>query len=175
MFNRKTETGKFNSVIILLLMSLFVISTLLLEEKAFGNAKKDTEEQSGFELTVKDDLISLSAKDASLKEIMKEMGRKMVVDVVGNIPEEEKVSVEFNGLSLTDALEKLSSNYGYQMDSEKGENIAKIIVLPKRKETATVGITAKESEIQERESKESNRPEPFKFEFDPSEFMEKGE
>ncbi|GJQ59123.1 MAG: hypothetical protein SCALA701_19240 [Candidatus Scalindua sp.] len=104
----------------------------------------------------------------------------MEIEVVGNIIEEEKISVEFEKLSIKEALEKLSSNYGYQIDSEKEEknnhgnikHITKIIILPKGEETAPLRVTAKDSEIQEREGKETLRPEPFKFVFDPSESLE---
>ncbi len=165
MVNRKKGIGKFHSVITLLLVSLLVLPMLLFGEKAFGKAEKDSEEKAGFELTVKDDLISLSTKDASLKKTIEEIGNNMKIEVIGNIPEEENISVEFEKLSLTDALEKLSSNYGYQMDSEKGENkIAKIIILPKGEESRT----------QERETTIPVKHEPFKFEFDPSEFMKQG-
>ncbi len=172
MHNRKTGIGKHHSVIILLLMSLLLIPIFLFGEKAEGNNEGKFEDKVGFELTLKDDLVSLSAKDASLREIMEEIGNSMKIDVIGNIPEEEKISVEFDRLSLKDALEKLSARYGYVMDTEKGEKkITKIIILPKGKETSPLRFTARYSDIQDEVGKESKRPEPFKFEFDPSEFI----
>src|ERR1700757_1116825 len=60
-----------------------------------------------FVLTVKDNLISLDAKNASLKEIVEEIGRQMKVDVVANIPEEKKVTTKFDKLSLEGAIKKL--------------------------------------------------------------------
>lgn len=155
-------------VLILSLITLLVISTPLFGEKAEGKIEVKSEDKAGFELTVKDDLISLNAKDVSLMEIMEEIGNRMKIDLVGNIPEEERISVEFDKLSLKDALEKLSLNYGFLMDTEKEEKtnyddpsrIAKIIVVPKEKETMV---------------KKSSKREPFKFEFDPSEFMREEE
>ncbi len=47
--------------------------------------------------------------------------------------------------------------------------IAKIIILPKGQETALADSTIKDIEV-----KETGQPEPFKFEFDPSEYMDKG-
>ncbi len=144
-------------------MSLLTIIALLLGERSYGETEGKSEEKAGFELTVKDDLISLSAEDASLRGIIEELGSSMKIDVIGNIPEGEKISVNFNNLSLAEALDKLSSNYGYVIDSGKEENkIAKMIILPK----------GKESRIQEIESTTPVKHEPFKFEFDPTEYME---
>ncbi len=161
MLSRKKGIEKFSLVLILLFAYLSLIPTLLLGEKAFGEAEGKSERKAGFELTVEDDLISLSAEEATLSEIIEEIGREMSVEVAGNIPEEEKISVEFEKLLIKEALEKLNSNYGYQMDSEKGENkIAKIIILPKGEKLRAL----------ERETTISVKHEPFKFEFDPAEF-----
>jgi hypothetical protein len=195
--------GKFHGVTILLLLPLLLIPASLFGGESDRKEEQKSEHEADYDLTVKDDLISLNAKNASLKEIIEEIGSSMKIDVIGNIPEEEKISVGFDKLSLKEALEKLSSNYGYLMDSEKGEKedhsnklqITKIIILPKGEETATPSLKtkqvaiketkisetqeAKESEIKERESKErlskeTKQPEPFKFEFDPSQFLKKG-
>ncbi len=162
MLNQERMINKYLWVITILISLLIIPSDLF-----GGDMDKETEvekeHKSDFKLKVKDDLITLNAKTALLREIIKELGNRMEIDVVGNIPEEEKVSVNFNRLSLKDALEKLSTNYGYQMDAEKEEgNIVKIIILPKGEEART----------QEIESTKSVKHEPFQFEFDPSEFME---
>lgn len=176
MVNRKKGIEKFPLVLILLLLPLLVIPATIFGGESDKKIEGEAKGKADFVLTIKDDLISLSAKDASLKEIIEDLGSSMKIDVIGNIPQEEKINVEFDKLSLKESLEKLSSNYGYLMDSEKEEKkITKIIVLPKGKDTAPLRITAKDSETQERESKESSQPEPFKFEFDPSEYMEGGE
>ncbi len=165
MLSRKKGIEKFHLVLIFLLISLLVLPMLIFGEKAEGKTEGKVEDKAGFDLTIKDDLIFLNAKDTSLKKIMEEIGSKMAIEVVGNIPTEERISAEFDRLSLKDALEKLSSNYGYQMDSEKGENkIVKIIILPKGEESRT----------QERETTIPVKHEPFKFEFDPSKFMKEG-
>ncbi len=162
LLNRKKGVEKLYVGATFLLAILLVFLTSLFGEMAYGKPEGKSEEKVGFELAISDGLISLSAKDASLREIMGEIGNSMIIEVVGNIPEEEKISVDFDRLSLEDALEKLSSNYGYLMDAEKGGNkIAEIIIIPK----------GEESRIQEIESKEQSRPEPFKFEFDPLESM----
>lgn len=177
MVNRNKGIEKFPMVLILLLLPLLVIPSALFGEDKEIEAKKKV--NADYELMVKDDLVSLSAKDASLKKIIEELGNRMKIEVVGNIPDDEKSSVEFENLSLPEALEKLSSNYGYLIDTEKEQKsdhgnvlrITKIFVLPKGEETAPLIITAKDSEIQEKEGEKTKRPEPFKFEFNPMDYV----
>ena len=162
----KISMKKHIGIIIFLLLSLLLIPTSLLGVSAFGEIKGEPEKKAGFELTVKDGLISLNAKDASLKEIIGVIGTRMKIDVIGNIPNEEKISAKFERLSLKNALEKLSPSYGYVTDAEKEEdNIANIIVIPK----------GEKSSMQKKESTIPVKHEPFKFEFDPTEYMEADE
>ncbi len=159
---------------IFLLIPLLVIPLLLSGEDAYGKSEVKSGENTDFDLTVKDELISLTAKDSSLRKIIEEIGDAMKIEVVGNIPEEEMISVEFNNLSLKNTLEKLSTNYGYLMDSEKEEKkITKIIILPKGEKTASTGLHTGESDIQEEKSNDPGQSEPFKFEFDPREYIDK--
>jgi hypothetical protein len=55
--------------------------------EADRSAKGKPATKTDFVLTIKDNLISLEAKDASLKEILEEIGRRMKVDVVAGIPD----------------------------------------------------------------------------------------
>jgi len=106
----------------------------------------------------------------------------MEIEVIANISEEEKVTVKFDKLSLQEALEKLSTNFGFVTDSENNEeendsgkmlHITRIIVLPKGEDAASSRYTTNHAGMQEKEKKESSQQEPLKFEFDPSEFIEK--
>ena len=137
------------------------------------------ESKSDFVLTIKDSLISLTAKDASLKEIVEEIGRRMKIEVVANISEDEKITIHFEKLSIEDAIKRLSTNYIYVADLEKTKGkITKMIVLLKGKGTAVSTIKEEKKLVKSESSagkkiasEKSPRPEPFKFEFDPSEFM----
>jgi len=108
------------------------------------------------------------------------IGRRMKIEVVADISEEEKITIRFDKLSLEDAVKKLRTSYAYVWNSEKEEGkITKIVLLPEGKGTVLSRPATKESKIKEEkslvktESKEKSlRPEPFKFEFDPSEFAE---
>ncbi len=170
MYNEKKLLGVF----IIMIITLIIIPAALVEGKADGSTEEKLENISDFELTVKDGLISLKTKDASLREIIEEIGKSMKIKVVGAIPDEERISAEFDKLSLEEALEKLSTNYGLLTDSEKEEKkITKIIILPKGKEAALSSNIVDQSETMESDSEgnESERPEPFKFEFDPSAYI----
>ena len=100
-----------------------------------------------FVLTVRDNLISLKAKDASLKEVLEEIGRRMKIDVIAGIPDATKITAEFENLSVEEAVNRLSTNYSYVMDSTTGQRkITKIIVLEKGKETTVSTPTTKKEE-----------------------------
>ena len=177
-----------------------LILVLMLPAPLFaGEAEKKSAGQlaghGDFVLTIHEGLLSLKAQAASLKAILEEMGQKMSLDVLGSIPEDEKITTEFAKLPVAEALQRLSSNYGYQMKSEQGgQKMTKIFVLPKGTGTGLARQTLKASEpmeepefqISERvievesakkketDKEKPSRPEPFKFEFDPSRFMQKG-
>jgi hypothetical protein len=141
-----------------------------------------------FVLTVEANRLSLEAQDASLLAILEEIGRKMHIEVLGEIPAQETITAEFHNLPLEEALHQLSSNFGYQMKSEKGgQEISKIFVLPKgtgtntrpttkevepRKEIVTPEsepiLEAEGAKENESDKEKPTRPEPFKFQFDPS-------
>src|SRR4029434_7116507 len=107
-------------------------------------------------LTVRDNLISLKAKDVSLKEVLEEIGRRMKIDVIAGIPDTTKITAEFETLSVEEAVNRLSTNYSYVMDSTNGERkITKIIVLEKGKETELSTPTTKESTIKKEEKWEN--------------------
>jgi hypothetical protein len=88
----------------------------------------------------------------------------MKIEVVGNIPEEDKITIAFNKLSFEDAIKRLVVNYVYLSDQEKCDKrgITKLIVLPKDKGAVALFETTAEKQ----------QPEPFKFEFDPSKSIE---
>ena len=113
----------------------------------------------------------------------------MKIEVVADISEEVKITIRFDKLSLEDAVKRLRTSYAYVWNSEKEEGkITKIVLLPEGKGTVLSPRITKESESKEEKrlvksessagkeaaSEKSPRPEPFKFEFDPSEFMEEG-
>ncbi|MDL2121573.1 MAG: hypothetical protein LWX51_00510 [Deltaproteobacteria bacterium] len=178
----------------LFLVSILLIFLLITPNSLFGGeadkkSEVKAESRTDFVLTIKNSLISLTAKDASLKQIVDQIGRRMKIEVVADISEEEKITICFDRLSLEDAVKRLRTSYAYVWNSEKEEwKITKIVLLPEGKGTVLSKPTTKESEVKGEKrlvKSESSvgkkaareklpRPEPFKFEFDPSEFVEEG-
>jgi len=188
MLNAKKGIEKLFWVSILLLL-LLIIPASLFGKEADKKYEAQAKSKSDFVLTIKDSLISLTAKDASLKKIAEEIGRRMKFEVVADISEEEKITIRFDKLSLEDAIKRLRTSYAYVWNSEKeGGKITKIVLLPEGKGTVPSMPTIKESEVKGEKrlvksessagkkiaSEKSPRSEPFKFEFDPSEFVGTG-
>lgn len=188
-----TRSKLFGKITFLLLLWLFPIFGLIFESFL---PKADAREGT-YELTVEANRLSLEAQDASLRAILDEIGRKMNLEVLGEIPAKETISAEFHNLPLEQALQRLSSNFGYQVKSEQGgQEISKIFILPKgtgenTRFTLEEVAPRKEREVQKPErviqaenakkieldkdpdNEKPARPEPFKFEFDPSALLGK--
>jgi len=68
----------------------------------------------------------LKAKDASLKDILEEIGRMMEIDVVANVPSEQKITIELDMMYLEEALKRFKTNYAHITKSEKDEKFVTI-------------------------------------------------
>jgi hypothetical protein len=142
-----------------------------------AEAETKKEGSADFDLVIQDDLISLDARDASLKKIVEEIGRRMDIEVDAQIGEDEKVTEQFEKLSLEEALDRLSANYAYLLDPEKDKGkIKKIVLLSKGGEGKGMVMSKPAPPPQSRQVEEparqaEERPEPFKFEFDPSKYL----
>jgi hypothetical protein len=146
-----------------LLASLIILMMLLLFSSALAKAVEEAKSEipSNYVLAIEDGLITLNAKDASLKDIFKELGKRMDIEVKAMVPEEEKITIAFDRLSLEDAIKRLSINYVYLIDSNREEGkITKIVVLPEEEGKGKI-VSGKVKK---------SREEPFKFEFDPSKY-----
>ena len=176
---------------------LFVLFLLVAPGSIFaGEVDNKTEAQlankADYVLKIEKGLISLNAKDASMKQIMEEIGRELNVEVVAHISQDDRITVEFQTLPLEDALKRLSSNYYVHFSEAENDKdkINKIVLLPEGEgkgqsaipqeggadvrvvgtQTAP-GKTAREqlteANHEEVSKEEAPRPEPFKFEFNP--------
>src|SRR3990172_4136181 len=161
-----------------------LLAAIFINPNSFSAQNQSQESvKRNFVLTIQDNLLSLKATDASLLEILEEVGRRMKIEIVAAVLEKEKITAEFDKLSLEDAIKRLTPNYSHAMISEPGgKKISKIIVLQKGGETARPIPATKAPEIKRPETvarpapavkKETVRekapvePQPsFKFEFD---------
>ncbi|MGB5055049.1 MAG: hypothetical protein WBO24_11700 [Nitrospirales bacterium] len=150
--------------------------------------------EGNFVLTVENDRLSLKAQEAFLKAVLADIGHKMDIEVVGEIPPQETVTVEFHNLPLEKALHSLSTNFGYQMKTDEGQQkITKIFVLQQGKRAvsmpelpASQTVVSSptllllqeperypEAEVSQEKGGDPERPKSFQFEFDPTAFMAK--
>ena len=88
-----------------------------------------------------------------------------------------KITIQFANLPLEEALKKFKTNYALVTDSKsKKGNIKRIVVvLEGQQANLSLKEVRRDAPIVNKgvaEEKRS-RPEPFKFEFDPSTFMKK--
>lgn len=133
-----------------------------------------SEKKGKYELSIKDNLITLNAEDAYLKKILEDIGQKMNIEVFARIPAEDKITIRFANLTLEEALKKFRTNYALVTDSkDKDGNIKRIVVVPQGQQANLYlkDFEKVESEVKKGITEEKpSKPEPFKFEFDPSKY-----
>jgi hypothetical protein len=120
-----------------------------------------------YELSIKDNLISLNAEAVILKKILEDIGQKLNVEVFASIPAEDKITIQFANLPLEESLKKFKTNYAIVTDpKDKNGNIRRIVVVPEGQQT---NLSLKDVKNGIGEDKPL-KPEPFKLEFDPSKY-----
>ncbi len=112
----------------------------------------------------------------------------MSIEVFALLPEQEKITTEFEKLPLEQAIERLIRNYPHLVVSQEGDSrITRIIALQKSLDTVLPTAVVKETETKKQETsvmlesrmkehtltKESPRSKSFSFQFDPSQYGEK--
>jgi hypothetical protein len=171
---------------LVLLLSLFITPINLFGWEDDRAPQGVAEGQANFSLTIQENLISLDAEEGSLKEIIEEIGRRMNIEVIAHVSDEERAAIAFDRLSIEEVVRKLREYvkiiYVIKDSEKKQGEITKIVVFPKTQATAlsrpmtTPEIRQRESLVKpersdgEETAKETPRPAPFKFEFDPSKF-----
>lgn len=184
------------------LFLVFALSIVLAQsEKRQKDCEETLKEQKDFTLTVDKDLITLEAKDASLKSVLEGIGCLMKFEVVSHISENEKITTSFNALSVEETLNKFLSHANIVKFKSKGR-INKIMVTalkpgqmpapppppavkqeepkePQAIEPLEPTETIKQKfpstpSSSEQVKDEKDKSEPFKFEFDPSKYIKGG-
>jgi hypothetical protein len=168
---------------IALLLLPLLLTSVTFGGEADGRSKGNPAAKADFVLTVKGNLISLDAKNASLKAVLEEIGRRMSIEVLALLPEQEKITTEFEAVPLEEAIERLVRNYPHLIVSQEGDRkITRIIALqksgdPVQSQPAVKGpekpIKLESRMREEAAKKESPPPEPFRFQFDPSQYGQK--
>ena len=137
-------------------------------------------------LTVQEGILSLRARDASLKSIFEAIGRQLHIEVVARIPADERITIAFEQLSLTEALKRFrpSVNYlvargwregsGYHPQTHRGlEACGRHAIAPDHAGGRRIG-TAEPGQRPAPTPEAPARAKPFSFEFDPTAVGERG-
>ena len=162
---------------------LAVFSIVGFTQLSAAETASNTKPGKDYLLQIEGGLISLQATDVPLIQIVEDIGKQLDIQVVVQIPEDERVTVQFESLPLDEALQRLSQNHALMTDKD-ARTISKIFLLPKGQEApmeqAVVStpepVSLPESSAQTtREARSGNQPEskeskPFEFTFDPSQF-----
>ena len=170
----------FNRKLVLYFLLIYLLHLTLPVVLSGSEPNQMSDEKLGrkgnYELSIKDNLITLNAEDAFLKQILEDIGQRMNIEVTARIPAEDKITIQFANLPLEEALKKFKTNYAFITDSnEKQGDISHIVIVP---EGQQANISLRESQKVEPRGKKdiaeekTSRSEPFKFEFDPSKFSE---
>jgi len=166
--------------IMMLVLSLLIIYNNVEGETGSDGSGNESESKGSYSLTINENLITLSATNASLREIVEDIGLRMKVEVVTHISHDETISLKFDNLSLEESIRRLSTNHVYLMDSEKEKGgITKIVLVPKGQEKVS-SVRIQERTMSNKFSREKSKKKtsgkssetvPFKFEVDPSMFV----
>ena len=135
---------------------------------------EEFEKKVKYELSIKNDMITLNAEEALLKKILEDIGQRMNIEVFARIPAEDKITIRFANLTLEEALKKFKTNYALVTDSkDKNGSVKRIVVVPEGQQANIFLKDAKKGEPKVNKGlagKKTSKTEPFKFEFDPSKY-----
>jgi hypothetical protein len=152
--------------VVLSLLSLVFVGVL--EAQQVGTAKT----QSGsFQVKFSKGHLSVEANQAPLVKIFEEIGKQARIVVDSSIGPEEKITIQLDHVALEDAIKQLAKNVTifYAEDSKaKTLRIARLVVLPEGNQQAPQFERAKELSKPVKANEPAPKPEPFRFEFDPS-------
>ena len=150
-----------------LLLWLFIASGLGAEQS--DTATAETMHGTDFVLTRHGSLYSLHAQQASLREILEGLGRLLASEVVVRIPRDTKISLDFDRLPLTEAIQRLRAyaNIVYLTDTKQPSGkITRMIIIPRQGGESISQPMPPQGAAPPPTSR--TQPAPFKFEFDPS-------
>jgi hypothetical protein len=129
-----------------------------------------------FQLKFSKGHLSVEANQAPLAKIFEEIAKQAKITVDSDIGPEEKVTIQLDHVALEDAIKQLAKNVTifYAEDPKrKTPRIARLVVLPEGNKQAPQFERAKGLSKPVKANEPAPQPEPFKFEFDPTKFVEK--
>ena len=132
---------------LLALLLHYIFPAVLSGSEAIQISNEEFEKKVKYELSIKNNRITLNAEDAFLKKILEDIGQRMNIEVFARIPAEDKITIQLTNLPLEEALKKFKTNYAYITDSkEKQGNITRIVVVPEGQQAQLSLIEAQKVE-----------------------------
>jgi hypothetical protein len=157
-----------------LVLSVLLVSVIASAEGSEKTAPSKTPDRA-FQVKVSNGALSVDARDAPLAKVFEEIGKQAGIVVEGNIGSAETVTARLNNVPLEEGIKLLSNNVTIHYEdkpNQKGKRITKIIVLSEDKRKVPQSEDAK-AEKSRKTAEPARRPEPFKFEFDPTQSIRK--
>ena len=136
-------------------------------------AIEETQHGANFVLTRQGNRFSLSAQQASLRDVVETLGSMLAIEVVARIPRDTKITLDFAGLSLDDAIQQLRTSaniVSVKNTQQPSGQITRLLVIPIQGGDRVTQPTVRRDTAPPPTS--LPQPEPFKFEFDPSKHRE---
>ena len=152
----RREIDGLPGVSLALLLCWLITAGGLFGGEVVRKAPGQSEHNARFILTVDENLVSLQATDASIKEVIEEIGRRMNIEVVARLPAEERMTLTFDKLPIAEAVKRLGKhvNYAVLEDGLKSPGrVIKITIFSKREGAAPPSSALRPAE-------EAARPEP---------------
>jgi hypothetical protein len=180
MRTRKRDIHGLPGVLLALLLSWLITAGGLSAGEAVRKAPGQSERNARFILTVDENLVSLQATDASIKEVLEEIGRRMNIEVVARLPAEERMTLAFDKLPIAEAVKRFGKHVNYAVledGSKRPGRVIKITIFSKREGAAPPSSASRPAEEAPRpEPVRRGRPEPedapqaapFAFELNPA-------
>jgi hypothetical protein len=123
-------------LLLVVFLAPIIVAAQLLGAEAERKPQGKPAAKPDYVLTIKDNLVSLAATNASLKKILEEIGQRTSIEVFALLPEQEKITTEFEQLPLEETIERLIRNYSHLVVSkESDKKITQITVLRKSQDT----------------------------------------
>jgi hypothetical protein len=176
----KRELDGVLGVLLALLVFWLITAGDLVGGEAARNAPGPSEPNARFVLTVDESLVSLQATDASIKEVIEEIGRRMNIEVVARLPAEERMTLAFDRLPIAEAIRRFGKHVNYLVledGARKSGKITKIMVFSKREGAAPPSPAVRPTERMARPEpirrdrtvpEEAPQASPFTFELNPA-------
>lgn len=127
MINRRAKNNVSRLLALSACCSAGFIQTTLAETTTASRV--ETSPTTSFQLAVTNNLVSLTAKNAELDDVLQELSRQLHIAIESHVTDQKTVNADFNFLTVKDAMQQLGGNYATIVDEKTGQ-VTKIVLYP---------------------------------------------